>query len=136
MNLNTKVPGPPRLPKGLMALVRAPQVPDASTPRGAGPRTIVEPEEATRAWKPDRALLRPNPQPAGASDFALAADEQTLVGAINLKDPCLFRSEPPAALIEKAKDEWVADEETTIDFVGSLTNFNRDDEQSAMASMW
>src|SRR6476659_7422410 len=100
MNLDTKVPPPPRLPKGLIALARASHRPPASTPRGAELRASREPEEATRAWKPDRALLQPGPQPASTSDFSLAADEQTMVGRANLNDPSLFRSEPPAAPVQ------------------------------------
>jgi hypothetical protein len=136
MNLDTKVPPPPRLPKGLIALARASHVPPASTPRGAELRAAREPEESTRAWKPDRSLLQPDPQPAKASDFALAADEQTMVGRVNLNDPSLFRSEPPAALMQDAKNEWAADEETMIEFVGSLTDPNLDEAQPAPASIW
>jgi len=136
MNLNTKVPPPPRLPQGLVALARASYLPHASTRGGAEPRSGVEPAEATRAWKPDRTLLKPEPKPESASDFALAADEQTVVGAINLKDPSLFRSQPPAAPIRDAKAEWAADEETTIDFVGSLAGLDRDEAPPAMTSPW
>jgi hypothetical protein len=95
---------------------------------------MVEPVEATRAWKPDRALLRPDPQPTGASDFAHAADEQTMVGATNLNDPCLFRSEPPPAPIQDANVECVEDEEASIEFVGSLMALNRHDAQPT--SVW
>jgi hypothetical protein len=97
---------------------------------------MVEPVETTRAWKPDRALLQPDPQPASASDFSHAADEQTMVGAINLNNPCLFRSEPPPSPIQEANVEWVENEETTIDFVGSLIDPNRDEAPPPMASSW
>jgi hypothetical protein len=97
---------------------------------------MVEPVETTRAWKPDRSLLQPNPQPTSASDFSLAADEQTMVGAINLNNPCLFRSEPAPAPVQDAKGEWVDDEETSIDFVGTLVDPNRDEAPPTMASVW
>jgi len=106
-----------------------PQAPRAATPRAA------EPEEATRAWKPDRSLLQSQPPPANASEFALAANDQTMVGATNLSDPSLFRSEPPAAPAEDAKTEWAADEETVIEFVGSLADPHREEPRPAMASM-
>lgn len=137
MNWNTKVPPPPRLPKGLIALARTSSHPPTKTPVPvrAPLRAIVEPEEATRAWKPDRALLRPERQPANASEFALAADEQTAVGAIDLRDPSLFRSEPPAAILRETNAEWAAQEDTTIDFVGSLAGFDRDEPAATSASI-
>ena len=55
-----------------------------------------------------------------------------MVGRANLNDPSLFRSEPPAALMQGAKDEWAADEETTIEFVGSLADPNRDEAPTAV----
>jgi hypothetical protein len=97
---------------------------------------MVEPVEATRAWKPDRSLLQPEPLPTSGSDFSHAADEQTMVGAINLNNPSLFRSEPPPALIRAGNVEWAESEETTIDFVGSLMDPNRDDTPPPMASVW
>jgi len=97
---------------------------------------MVEPVEETRAWKPDRSLLRPDPPPTSASDFSNAADEQTMVGAINLNNPSLFRSEPPPPPIQRGKGESVENEETTIDFVGSLMDPNRDDTPPPMASLW
>jgi hypothetical protein len=136
MNPHIKIPPPARLPKGLIALARAPHLPEASTSHRAERRAIVEPEDATRAWKPDRDLLRAEPQPAQASAFTLAADEQTVIGATNLKDPSLFRSEPPPA--RTAEDDigcdahnigWTAHEETTVDFVGLLTDLDRDEAQ-------
>jgi hypothetical protein len=133
MKLHVKVPPPPRLPQGLIALARPSHPPRASTFQGPELRASVEPVEATRAWKPDRALLQPNPLPTSASDFEHAADEQTMVGAINLNDPSLFRSQPPPALIQGAQTEGVADEESTIEFVGSLMDPNRDE---AQPSVW
>lgn len=133
MNLDTKIP---RLPQGLIALARASHLPDASTSPGSEVRTTGEPEEPTRAWKPGRALLQPEPQPASASDFALVDDEQTVVGATNLRDPCLFRSEPPVAPEQAAKPEWAADDVTTVEFVGSLTGLDRGEAQPAMGSAW
>ena len=97
---------------------------------------MAQPEEQTRAWKPDRALLKTAPLPAGDNGFALAADEQTVVGAINLRDPSLFRSEPPPGLVENAEDEAAEREDTTIDFVGALADFNRDEAQPTTASGW
>jgi hypothetical protein len=135
MNLNTKIPPPPRLPKGLLALVRGPRLAEASTPLGAKPRAIAEPDESTRAWKPDRSLLQPARLPASKSAFALAADEQTVVGATNLRDPSLFRSEPPPALIAEAMDDGATREDTTIDFVGALTSFSLDEPQPTTASV-
>jgi hypothetical protein len=134
VNPDTKIPAPGRLPQGLIALVRAPRLPDGSTPLCAERPAIVEPEEATRAWKPDRALLRAGPPPANATDFTLAADEQTVVGAANLRDPCLFRSEPPPAPVEEQDVEWDTHEDTTVDFVGSLSDLNRPEAQPATAS--
>jgi hypothetical protein len=136
MKLHVKVPPPPRLPQGLIALARPSHPPHASTSQGAELRASAEPVEATRAWKPDRALLQPNPLPTSASDFEHAANEQTMVGAINLNDPSLFRSEPPPALIQGAQTEGVADEESTIEFVGSLMNRDRDEPEAEVASVW
>jgi hypothetical protein len=132
MNLDTKIPPPPRPPKGLIALARTQQLPDSSTPR----RAVAEPEEHTRAWKPDRALLQREPQPA--NEFALGADEQTVIGAINLNDPSLFRSEPPPAPSPSTQEnvEEFAGEDSSIEFVGPLASFNRDEEPPAPASVW
>jgi hypothetical protein len=100
----------------------------------------VEPEDATRTWKPDRTLLRAVPQPANTSGFALAADEETVIGATNLSDPSLFRSEPPPPLqdadIGQAAHEfgWSAHEDTTVDFVGSLSDLGRDEAEPAMTA--
>jgi len=135
VNVDSQIPPPPRLPKGLIAMTRA-RLPDASTPVGTVRGHGVEPEEQTRAWKPDRALLRQQPQPANTSDFSLAADEQTVIGAINLKDARLFRSEPPPAPIQEAEAEPLEHEESLVEFVGSLTGFNRDEAESAMDSAW
>lgn len=132
MNLDTKIPPPSRPPKGLMALARSQPLPHTATPLGAK----IEREEQTRAWRPDRALLRPEPLPASESEFSLAADEQTVIGAIDLKDPSLFRSEPPPAPTPEAMVEVGADEDTMIEFVGSVTSFNGDDAQPATASVW
>lgn len=112
------------------------RLPDASTPVGTMRGASVEPEEQTRAWKPDRALLRQEPPPASASDFSLAADEQTVIGAINLSDERLFRSEPPGPLIQEVEAERLEREESLVEFVGSLTGFNGDEAQSAMDSAW
>lgn len=128
MNVDGKVPPPPRLPTGLIALARGLPLLQASTSRGTKPRA-AEPEEATRAWRPDRAWLQPDPQSASASDFAIAANEETVVRAINLKDPCLFRSEPPPAPVQHADSEWPADDTATIEFVGALTGLNLDEAQ-------
>jgi hypothetical protein len=124
MNVDTKIPPLPLPPKGLIALARASHLPAAR----------VEPEESTRAWKPDRALLQPDLQPSTASEFELAADEQTVIGKINLRDPSLFRSEPPPGPVQEAKAAWVAHEETTIEFVGALTGLNGDEAQPAPGS--
>lgn len=134
MNPHIKIPPPARLPKGLIALVRAPHVPEASTSLRAERRANVEPEEATRAWKPDRSLLRAEPQPANASAFTLAADEQTVIGSTNLKDPSLFRSEPPPALLQEDGLGWAAHDDTTVDFVGSLTDLYGDEAQPELAA--
>ena len=136
MKLPVKLPPPSRLPQGLMALARASHPPEASTSQSAERPGMVEPVEATRVWKPDRALLRPDPASTGASEFERAADEQTMVGATNLNDPCLFRSEPPPALNHEAKADYVDDEESSIEFVGSLVSLNRDDAPPPMASVW
>jgi hypothetical protein len=136
MKLPVKLPPPSRLPHGLISLARASHPPEASPSQSVELEGMVEPVEATRAWKPDRALLRPEPPPTGASDFERAADEQTMVGATNLNDPCLFRSEPPPALLQGAKAEYFEDEEASVEFVGSLMNLNRDDVQPSMASAW
>src|SRR5215216_305026 len=136
MKLHVKVPPPPRLPQGLITLVQASRSPHAATSPTAEPRVIMEPHEATRAWKPDRTLLQREPQPASASDFACAANEQTMVGATNLNDPCLFRSEHPPAPMQNAPAECVEDEEATIEFVGSLTDLNRDDAEPRVMSVW
>jgi hypothetical protein len=136
MKLHIKLPPPSHLPHGLIALVRTSRPPRASTSQDADLRGMVEPVEATRAWKPDRSLLQPDPPPTGASDFMDAANEQTMVGATNLNDPCLFRSEPPPALIQDANVECVDDEEASIEFVGSLIGLNRDEEPATMASVW
>ena len=135
MKLPIKLP-PPHLPHGLVALARGSHPPHASTSQDAQLRVMVEPVEATRAWKPDRALLQPDPQRTGVSDFSHAADEQTMVGAINLNNPCLFRSEPPPPPIQDADVDCVENEETTIDFVGSLMDPNRDEARPTMASIW
>lgn len=134
MKLHVKVPPPPSLPRGLIALVRT-RLPDASTAARAEQPAAPEPVEATRAWKPDRALLQPNPKPTGESDFAHAADELTLVGAINLNDPSLLRSQPPPAPSQDASVEGVEDEDTTIEFVGSLDP-DREEAQPTTASVW
>src|SRR5688500_8911431 len=131
MNLDTKIPPPSRPPKGLMALARTQPLPEVSTPL----RAIVEREEQTRAWRPDRALLRPALQPASEGEFALAEDEPTVIGSINLKDPSLFRSEPPPALTPEAEVEVGDDEGTTIEFVGSVTSFNGEDAQPTPPSV-
>ena len=96
----------------------------------------MEPNEATRAWKPDRTLLQREPQPASASDFECAANEQTMVGAINLNDPSLFRSEHPPALMQDAEAESSEDEEASIEFVGSLMDPNRDEAEPGEMSVW
>ena len=135
MKVHIKLPPPSPLPLGLIALVRVSHPPHPSPSQGAERRGMVEPVEATRAWKPDRALLQPNLPPAGASDFAHAADEQTMVGATNLNDPCLFRSEPPPAFMQDATVEC-DDEESSVEFVGSLIDLNRDEAQPTTASAW
>ena len=136
MKLHIKLPPPSRLPHGLIALVRASHPPHASASQAAEPRGMVEPVEATRAWKPDRSLLQPDPPPTSASDFTHAPSERTMVGATNLNDPCLFRSEPPPRLIQGANVEDVDDEEASIEFVGSLSGLNRDEEPPPTASVW
>lgn len=134
MKLHVKVPPPPRLPTGLIALVRTSNPPHASPSDSAEPAGIAEPVEATRAWKPDRSLLQTNPQPTSASDFSLAADEQTMVGVLNLNDPSLFRSEPPFAPNSGGDVDGLEDEGTTIDFVGALADFDQD--EATPASVW
>lgn len=134
MKLHIKLPPPSRLPHGLIALVRASQPP--STSQATELRAMVEPVEETRAWKPDRALLQPDPQPTSASDFAHAANEQTMVGATNLNDPSLFRSEPPPGPLRDAMAECVEDDDSSIEFVGSLLDLNRDEPQPTTASAW
>lgn len=136
MKLHVKVPPPPRLPQGLIALVQASRSPHAATSESAERRAIMEPNEATRAWKPDRTLLQREPQPVSESEFECAANEQTMVGAINLNDPSLFRSEHPPALMQDAQVECVEDEEASIEFVGSLKNLNEDEAQPTEASAW
>jgi hypothetical protein len=131
-----KLPPSSRLPNGLIALARASHPPEASTSQSAELPCMVELVEATRAWKPDRSLLRPDPLAADASGFERAADEQTMVGATNLNDPCLFRSEPPPALTREPHADDVEDDEASIEFVGSLANLNRDEAQPTMASAW
>ena len=59
-----------------------------------------------------------------------------MVGRTNLRDPSLFRSEPPPALIQDAEDEAAEREDTTIDFVGALAEYNRDEAHPAAASAW
>lgn len=135
MKMHVKAPPPPSLPQGLFALVRTSHPPHASTSPDAEPPPVAEPVEATRAWKPDRTLLQTGPQPASTSDFEHAADEQTMVGVINLNDPSLFRSEPPPALGQEARVEGVDDEQTTVDFVGSLMDIDRDEARPTMASL-
>jgi hypothetical protein len=112
------------------------RLPDASMAVGTVHQHRVEPEEQTRAWKPDRTLLQQAPQPASASGFELAADEQTVIGATNLTDARLFRSEPPPAPIQEAEAEPLEHEESLVEFVGSLNGFNPDEAQSAMDSAW
>lgn len=136
MKLHVKVPSPPRLPRGLIALVRPTHPPHAPTSQDAEPQARVEPVEATRAWKPDRALLQPSPPRESASDFSHAANERTMVGAINLNDPSLFRSEPPPAPIQDEQLVGVEDEESSIEFVGSLVDSDRDEAQPTTASVW
>lgn len=135
MKLLIKVPLPPRLSRGPTALGHV-HPPGASRPCGTERQAIVEGQEATRAWEPERAL----PQPARASDFELAGDEQTIVGASNLSDPRVFRSQPPGATVPEAQVEWPADEEpdeeTVVEFACSLADLNRDDARPAMAPMW
>jgi hypothetical protein len=111
---------------------------NGSTPSSAKPRAVAQPEEQTRAWKPDRALLKAAPLPASDNGFALAADEQTVVGAINLRDPSLFRSDPPPPHPQDAADGSAEREreDTTIDFVGALADFDRDEAQATTASAW
>ena len=63
-----------------------------------------------------------------------------MVGASNLNDPRVFRSQPPPAPVQEAQVEWPADEEpdeeTVVEFADSLANLNQDDARPAMAPMW
>lgn len=137
MKRQAEFPPSPRLPQGLSDLVRGSHLRPAQP---VEPRAIVEPNEATRAWKPDRALLQREPQRASESEFASAAEEQTMVGASNLNDPCLFRSEPPPAALQNAPAKCSdGDDDVVIEFVGSLMDPNRDERDEAqptMASVW
>jgi len=58
-----------------------------------------------------------------------------MVGVTNLNDPSLFRSQPPPALGQEARVEGVDDEQTTVDFVGSLMDIDQDEAQPTMASL-
>ncbi len=83
-------------------------------------------------------MLETQPQATGSSEFADAADEQTMVGAANLKDPSLFRSQPPPALTQDEGAGGVEDEdateETTIEFCEGLLDRDRDAAQPKTAS--
>jgi hypothetical protein len=133
MKPQVKVPPPPSLPQGLIALAMPQARPAARSP-AAEPRTVAEPIEATRAWKPNRDLLQNDAQPEPPSDFANTADEPTMVGAINLNNPSLFRSAPPPGPAEDADLEGREDEGATVEFVGALAALDRDDAESAAAS--
>jgi len=121
MASNKKVAPVPCPPKGLIALARASgtSVPPGDPKKPAAP---AEPPEQTRHFRPDRTLLEPPPQVESASSFADAADEQTMIGVVNLRDPRVFRSEPPPpAPIENGETEA-----TTIEFVGAVSGFGEE----------